>query len=1563
LIEFANLGGLATFGMWSEEFVKLVLDSGDESIRNLGVNGATATSEEERVLWEVFEEVSSELDEVLSQRKKDRAFIDQRTKATAALNEKMHRDLHNEDFCTVLGQRDAAGRVVFGPNTDEFTRPNSKHKVKSLPEFLKGDHVTMFGLAETAEGCTEAMECFERRIDGIQEPHFVTELLDKMPFPPRWGADFEDSQTPLPEKLKRANENLQRCFSGSLGIGSSRPAQPFKRIPGLPLPCPDFFISNTLAPLHIRELVTHVFRNWSNPKVLVFYIPKLENEEEARYLRHLIEVIERKVHERHADYVFGSVRVLVVLENPRAIFRANEIMDELHPYFAGASLGWHDYLAATARLFKNDPSFRIPVKADTNIVIKHVKASHELVAQVVGSQGGLAIGGMYGVLPTSWSPNSPSLAVAIRGLFKDVITQLKRGLRGFWVADPRYIRVSMAIVKAFDLGEECMVKLIKEVVDEKYQNEIIEFSRGKDVSSLEVENKRFPRSLIVSDVRESIHLSNSDPDEVRFNVFQTLQYITDWLRGNGCVALPNRVSDVDMFVLDDLATVERSRWEVWAEIQHGRFLVEDFLRIAHEEMNAIRRGMKTARVPWNDETKLWYPVAVELLIKFMTDPDPVEFVTELLLPFVMKYIREMEDPLAAMRKVEPHKFAIQDKYVERFHYFFERCGSVKFAKRMASGIAMDLSLARETILGFTLEEAIEAASFHGDIGSGATTLDKMASAEQAKVFTDDEAVRKQLRSKGNEYLSKFGVKFLVSAKGKSGKELLHIMNNRIDNSSEQELVNTREALWEITRKRLVEEPADSLLDRLDELRGKHGVTGASFCINGQTICLGFGNRPGKKPISPSTLFEIASLSKTIGSAFAIEYFSKLAISLDTPVNEVLGRTDSTFRIRDKTHGEKVLLRHLMSHSALNMHYVNGVPLNEEMPDVRELVEGNEKYGYPAIEVVGEPGTLFQYSGGGFLVLQHIIERLEGKPIHDVTKMFLRELGIDEEMTFDPRPQNADVACGHHDDGEIVKDSRLMFPAFAAGALGTPAAMNKFLDHLAKAFRNVNGSGPISHDTAVLMLHGTDKGCKEFMGVLMGLGVFVGEAGPNKFSIHQGANDGFRAIYMHCFDGPDVGKGITAFANGDNRAMVFIAEASQEILRHNQIAGVDTSLFPSTDLNIDEIPQEEIVNFGYKNLVFCAFQPTLPDAIIDRGPRDVLAPINRMAGAKVERVSNQRFARVENLASDTVPVFDPELFCPMGKVMDSWETARHNIQESDCAVFSLSTPAKIRFVLFSTKFHLGNQAEFVAVKGRSSSNRKWISLVEPKVHLDGHAEKRVLALESARNTEIDQVQINIFPDGGLSRVGLFTEEELPDDLKPTFLPPEEAKSRTYSDPIPIPQKPLQLIYEPSQEEVWKNCAKLKPLQEYDVASLAYGGELVSVTNQHYGPAAQVMSPFIPLSMHDGFESARCREPGHHEEVVLKLGMPGAVHRIELDFTFFVNNNPRFVSIFGFESKLEKWSEIAVNVFVKPFAGNTKVLHLGMKHQRLKLSHLKFHIIPDGGVNRIRAFAFHEKQANI
>lgn len=1531
---------------------------GNPDLQQVGEMGGLETAASMKFLCELYEAVAPELLKVLEQRIADRKFIDERTKACFELNKSLGIDFLDERYHTILGHEDAAGRIVMGPKNDFYCRPGGGKPVAEIPKFLQGNHVTLFGPPDDAKLSINAMNAYHRKLKD--EPAVVAELLATHTSEAKWGADDEDSKTPLRRDLIAAGENLTGCFNKTIhfvdpkskkeySLEKNHLSLPVKRFPGLALPCLFLYYKGNPLPLHMYDFAVHLFEHWQNPEALAFYVPKLENEEEARYIHVMIETAEKMIVKLHPTYKLGTVRLLIVLENPRAVFRVNEIMDELYPYFAGASLGWHDYLGSTARLFKEDANYRIPVKADPNIVIKYIKGSHDLLANVVGPRGGIKIGGMYGILPVDTDLSTPSFQITMKGFIKDVVTQMKRHLSGFWVAHPDFVRLGLALIEAWKFhaqGDSSKLEtMIKSLLDPKYHKEILDFTFGKDIQGLDVQDPLYARSLIVADIKESTYIANNHPDEIRYNVFQSLQYLTDWLSGNGCVALPTQIEGIPARVMDDLATAERSRWEVWHEIHHGRFTVEEFLKIAHEELHFIRKdlsnGKKIVQVKWNERTEKWYPVAMNLMIHLMTSDRPVEFASELLLPFTIDSIRNAQDPWAAVVKIDAAKYAIKP-YVTRFNYYFSMCGSFAFAQELAKNLTVNLAQVESLIRKFDKAQILEAASFHGDIGENKKTLDGMASKEQALVHQEDAAIKEQLLTSGKTYRDKFGMKFLISAQGKSGKELLAALNARMGNAPEVELDNARTALWEITRKRLAAHPTNNLQEFITDALKRHKVDAAQVCIStgeSQLQNLAFGSASAK------TWFEVASLSKTIGSCFAIEYFRKKGFPLTTPVNAVFARSNSQFRLKslNSDHPEwadQVTLAHLMSHAALNMHYVSGTPANEPMQNLKELVE-------TSVGVLNEPGTKFQYSGAGFLVLEHLIEVLENKKIQDLTRPFLEQLGLSEFSFEQTNLPGMDYATAYDVNGVMIAGGRKLFPAFAAGAMGTAYAMEQFLTKLTSAFHRTEGAGPISHDTAVQMLFGTDKGCRKFMGTKMGLGVFTAEAGPNRLAIHQGANDGYRCLFAHCYEGPDKGLGFTILCNAELNGVLFISEVAQALLKEFNMAGIDTSRFKKTFLS-DEIPQEQVVNIGYRDLIFDAFASDLPEEIIEKGPLDPLAKFNLAVGGKVLETTNQGFARAENLLSDHLPVFDPKLFGRQGKIMDSWETVRHNQKPCDELVFALKKLSAISYVAVSTKYHLGNQAQFTRIEGLNAATGQWQELI-PKTRLEGHALKQMKT--TTGSAIFSQIRIANYPDGGISRLGLY-DESLPDAEKSKFAPVEQAQSVVFSDAIGKTQRSLAPHYDATPREIelnWKNAG-----DEVDVASLAFGAKILRATNEHYGPAAQVISPYPPLHMFDGMESARSRDLGHFEEVVIQLAKPAAPRRLELDFTYFVNNNPLEVSVEGLSGK--NWITLVPKTNVKAYAANKMRVDLASTD---KISQIKLTAYPDGGINRLRAYAWKQQ----
>ena len=609
---------------------------------------------------QVVRAMQPRLTQLLAQRVADRHFVDAQ----------LAKDPEEE----VIGKQDAAGRVVIGPLADRAAALPVE-----VPVFMAGPQVTLFGPPDSEKMSINAMNSLHRKLPG--EDPLVERLVRESGHVPRWGADSEDSKTPLAADLRRASRNLKGCFEQSLKYDDERTgkayrlrddglALPVKRIPGLALPDGDHLLDGEPMPLHLVELLHHVWLNRERPEARVLYVPKLENEEEAAYLAEAIDAVERAVAERFPSYPLGTVRVILVFENPRAIFRIREMANALHPYFLGGSLGWHDFLASTARLFRHDPAYRIPVKADPDIVIRNIRESHCILVDELGPSGALKIGGMYGILYQAG--DLESFTASMIGYIRDVVTQLKRGLDGFWVAHPDFVRIGLALVEAWrqqqaDPSTTVLHDLVRVLVPiEDEHAALLRFIDGPDIPGLDRDDPLYLRAVLASELGVSPVIANDDPDEVRYNVYQALQYLADWLRGNGCVALPAKLKlgakPVFVRVMDDLATTERSRWEVWAEVHHGRVSMDQFETILDEEVEFIRRGQDTdtkrIEVQWEGEAARWYPVAVRLLRHLMTASNPPEFVTELLMPFTFEPIRSAEDPWAAAQTYCPDKYDI-----------------------------------------------------------------------------------------------------------------------------------------------------------------------------------------------------------------------------------------------------------------------------------------------------------------------------------------------------------------------------------------------------------------------------------------------------------------------------------------------------------------------------------------------------------------------------------------------------------------------------------------------------------------------------------------------------------------------------------------------------------------------------------------------------------------------------------------------------------------------------------------------------------------------------------------
>ena len=243
---------------------------------------------------------------------------------------------------------------------------------------------------------------------------------------------------------------------------------------------------------------------------------------------------------------------------------------------------------------------------------------------------------------------------------------------------------------------------------------------------------------------------------------------------------------------------------------------------------------------------------------------------------------------------------------------------------------------------------------------------------------------------------------------------------------------------------------------------------------------------------------------------------------------------------------------------------------------------------------------------------------------------------------------------------------------------------------------------------------------------------------------------------------------------------------------------------------------------------------------------------------------------------------------------------------------------------------------------------------PRTHLEGHCTIKLIA-KAHPGVKFATMRVSIYPDGGFSRIGLFNDD-LTASEQAQFKPIGKAVLVPFAESPPMTLKPLAPTYVlPSENEVRYNWAHRHDT-EVDAASLVMGGSIARASNEHYGPAIQIISPYPPLSMFDGLESARSREKGHFEDVVVKLGIKCAIKRIEVDCTYFVNNSPLELKIeaTGDASSQGGWKTLVGRQRVKHFKGNCMVFYPGEAFAAEEFASVRFTAYPDGGFNRVRVY---------
>lgn len=290
-----------------------------------------------------------------------------------------------------------------------------------------------------------------------------------------------------------------------------------------------------------------------------------------------------------------------------------------------------------------------------------------------------------------------------------------------------------------------------------------------------------------------------------------------------------------------------------------------------------------------------------------------------------------------------------------------------------------------------------------------------------------------------------------------------------------------------------------------------------------------------EPITESTLFQAASLSKPLTATAVLYLTEKGLVDLDEDINEYL----LSWKLPENRHtdSQPVTLRNLLNHTAgINVHGFPGYPASqEELPKLQEILEGTSLVNSNPIRVNSLPGNQWRYSGGGYTIIQQIIEDVTDNSFSKLLQQVVLEpLEMTNSTFVQPLPNEKEdqAAFGHINGDRPVSGGWHHYPEQAAAGLWTtPGDISRWI--IDKQQTILNGTGKILTVELVNEMFTPNKGG-------WGLGPDLAGQDESLNFKHSGANEGFRC-YMVAF--AKTGQGIVVMTNSDNGSPL-----AMEILR-------------------------------------------------------------------------------------------------------------------------------------------------------------------------------------------------------------------------------------------------------------------------------------------------------------------------------------------------------------------------------------------------------------------------------
>jgi CubicO group peptidase (beta-lactamase class C family) len=287
---------------------------------------------------------------------------------------------------------------------------------------------------------------------------------------------------------------------------------------------------------------------------------------------------------------------------------------------------------------------------------------------------------------------------------------------------------------------------------------------------------------------------------------------------------------------------------------------------------------------------------------------------------------------------------------------------------------------------------------------------------------------------------------------------------------------------------------------------------------------GYGvSKEGGPTVTSQTLFQAASISKAISALAALHAVDVGRLSLDGDVNQYLKHWKVPFN--SFTNQTKVTLRELLTHTAgMTVHGFHGYSPGASLPTLGQVLEGTPPANTPPIRVDILPGTQWRYSGGGYVVVQQLLEDVTGEPFaRFVKENVFTPVGMDHSTFEQPLPEQliGDVAMPHDAEGGPLEGGVRVYPEEApAGLWTTPSDLARYAIEVQRSLEGKSKRVLSQAMTRQMLTPGMNY---------WGLGLRIGGSTAEPYFEHAGSNVGYKCDLVAYQNG----EGAVVMTNSDN----------------------------------------------------------------------------------------------------------------------------------------------------------------------------------------------------------------------------------------------------------------------------------------------------------------------------------------------------------------------------------------------------------------------------------------------